>query len=438
MKKFRLSNLNKIFYNNRYLMVFSIVVAVIVWIAVVMEYSPETEYTISDVPVKVNVEDTSAELAGLHPFEADDYTVDLVIVGPRYSIRASDISKDDFNVSAVITDVTTVGEHVLDLKAVPVNKSANYSIESMSRNTVTVYFDNYTSEKVIPVELTGVPQDNLAVEGKYCDGAVLSQNTITVSGATSQINRLGEKVYATMGDENLSFPLEKTATFDAELLLKDSLGNDLRYINIDDGKKIVGTIPVLEMKTFKTNVSFKNTPVANAENALPSNISYTITPSEVSVAAAEDVLNSMSVFDIGSIDFKDIPYNGGTFTFKTSDITSAKVVDKSIEEFTVTVKVENTSSTTVDIPSSNVKINNTPDGYTARVVASSYCIEDAVICGVTDSIEDFDVTKVNVDVDLGSVENLAEGRREVNAVLSVNQNGFWVYGKYSVLIELSK
>ena len=37
---------NKIFYNNKYLLIFSIVVAVIIWVAVVMEFSPENEYTI--------------------------------------------------------------------------------------------------------------------------------------------------------------------------------------------------------------------------------------------------------------------------------------------------------------------------------------------------------------------------------------------------------
>ncbi|MBQ6625171.1 MAG: hypothetical protein IIX39_05075, partial [Clostridia bacterium] len=229
MSKKKLGFINKIFYNNKYLFVFSIILAIIIWVSVVMEFSPETTYVISDVPVKVSTSETSAGIAGLQPFGTEDLKVDVTISGPRYSIRTTDVSPDNFKVEAIISNVTSVGYHTLQLKASIVDKSATYTIKGVSKDSINVYFDNYTREKVLPLELKGVPQTNLAVEGTYCEGAVLSQNTITVSGATYQINELGDKIYATFDSSKLSFPLKETANFDVDILLQDENGNIFTY-----------------------------------------------------------------------------------------------------------------------------------------------------------------------------------------------------------------
>ena len=67
---------HKLFYNNRYLAVFSFIAAFITWIVVVMEFSPETTYKIQDVPVEINIENTTAEKLDLQPFTEKEYTVD--------------------------------------------------------------------------------------------------------------------------------------------------------------------------------------------------------------------------------------------------------------------------------------------------------------------------------------------------------------------------
>ena len=79
MSKKKLGFINKIFYNNKYLFVFSIILAIIIWISVVMEFSPETTYVISDVPVKVSTSVTSAGIAGLKPFGTEDIKVDVAV-----------------------------------------------------------------------------------------------------------------------------------------------------------------------------------------------------------------------------------------------------------------------------------------------------------------------------------------------------------------------
>ena len=54
MKKRKLP-ISKLFYNNRFAMVFSIIVAVIIWLVVALFFSPEVERVIKNVPVKIEL-----------------------------------------------------------------------------------------------------------------------------------------------------------------------------------------------------------------------------------------------------------------------------------------------------------------------------------------------------------------------------------------------
>ena len=435
--KTRTKFFNKIFYNNKYLLLFSVILAVIVWASVVMEFSPESEFVISSVPVSVSSEGTDAAATGLRPFGTEDLTVDVTISGPRYSTKISDISTDDFKVEAVVSNVTSVGEHELSLKYSVADKKAPYTIKSISKQSVWVYFDNYTSEKVLPIELIGIPEDNLAQADMYCEGVILSQNSVTVSGATSQINSLGDKIYASFDSSGISFPLNKTVNFDVNLILQDANGKRLNYITIPDGADITCSIPVMEIKNTTTSISFKNVPKTSGNN-MPSNISYVISPQEVDVAAASDVLSSMSSLDVGVVDFRKIAPGQNVFVFDSADITSAKIADDTVTEFTVTVIASNVTSARMSIPSGRASLKNIPDGYRATLTDENYCIEDAVFVGPSATLENLSASDISVTVNMASLKQVKEGENEISALITVNQNGVWAYGEYTVSVNLEK
>ncbi|MBQ6624627.1 MAG: hypothetical protein IIX39_02280, partial [Clostridia bacterium] len=198
--------------------------------------------------------------------------------------------------------------------------------------------------------------------------------------------------------------------------------------------KITGTIPVLEIKNLDTSVSFKNVPKTSGIS-MPSNISYTISPSSVDVAAAKDVLGSMNMLDVGVIDFREVAAGTNIFTFKVEDITSAKVVED-IEEFTVTVNASNVSSAVMSIPIKNAEITNVPSGYKASLVEKVYSIENVTFVGPLSTIENLDADDIKVTVDLNGISEVSEGNHNVNAIISINQNGVWAYGKYNVSVKL--
>ncbi|MBQ7654211.1 MAG: hypothetical protein IJS17_03985, partial [Clostridia bacterium] len=380
---------------------------------------------------------TDAAATGLRPFGTEDLTVDVTIAGPRYSTKISDITTDDFNIEAVVSNVTSVGEHELSLNYSVADKKASYTIKSISKQSVWVYFDNFTSEKVLPIDLLGVPETNLAQEGLYCEGVVLSQNSVTVSGATSQINSLGDSIQASYDSSGISFPLSKTVNFDVNLILQDSNGKRLNYITIVDGAEITGSIPVMEIKNVAASVSFKNVPKTSGNN-MPNNISYVISPDSVDVAAASDVLSSMSTLDVGVVDFRNISPGANSFTFKSADITSAKIADDSITEFTVTIYAANVTTASMSVPVSCATLKNIPDGYRASLADETYCISNATFVGPSSTLENMAATDITVTVNVDSASEIKEGKIEAPATIVINQNGVWSYGEYTVSVNLEK
>ena len=244
---------HKLFYNNRYLAVFSFIAAFITWIVVVMEFSPETTYKIQDVPVEINIENTTAEKLDLQPFTEKEYTIDVTVNGKRYSITQRDISPEDIKVTANLNYVDSVGAHTLRLIPAKNDPYADYEIVSLSSEEIEVYFDAY-KEIQIDLKTEEIPQ-NLIPDGYYVEGPVLSSTTVTVCGAATQVNRIDkENIFAKVSDEDKDDTkvLNKTAYFNAVVDLVDNYGNKVNYVQLKDENPVVITVPVLKKAEFST------------------------------------------------------------------------------------------------------------------------------------------------------------------------------------------
>ena len=74
-KKF---SLKKLIYNDKYLIVFSIIAAVIVWVSTSMSLSPETTKTIT-VAVNVDFSDSAADQLGIKCYGDSKIDVDVTV-----------------------------------------------------------------------------------------------------------------------------------------------------------------------------------------------------------------------------------------------------------------------------------------------------------------------------------------------------------------------
>lgn len=420
-------DLKRVFFDNRLLLVFSIVFAIITWIIVVMEFSPETTYLIEDVPVTIDTSNSAAEKLDLRPFTEQDYFVDVTITGKRYSIRAVDKQIENFEAIAKTNYVDSVGKHKLEISVSTVDKSIDYQIINLSMKEIEVYFDAY-KEIEVPVKPPILPE-NTVPEGYYCDGPVLSQTSLTIYGAATQINQLSD-VHAVIGNVGT---LTKTEIFESSIEFIDRNNNPLKYIYSKSENPITVTIPVLKTKEFPVSIIFKNAPGNYETKPLP----FTCQPSSVRVAATEDVIESMEKFNVGTINFNNLKPGDNTITFKISDIKDVKIVDN-VSEFVVKVPVGEKESTKVSIPSSRINISNTPEGYTILGLTNYDELKNVTIYGAKNEIENFDSTNVYGEIDLTDVE-LQTGKNsvKVNIVLK-NTTSCWAYGMYKMNISVVK
>lgn len=423
---------HNLFYNNRYLAVFSFFAAFLTWIVVVMEFSPETTYKIQDVPVIINTENTTAERLDLQPFTEKEYTVDVTVKGKRYSIRQKDISPDDITVTANVNYVDSVGAHSLQLVPTKNTPNADYEIVSLSSEQVEVYFDAY-KEIQVDLKTEKIPED-IIPEGYYVEGLVLSTTTVTVCGAATQVNRIDkDNIFAKVSDEDKdnTKSLEKTAYFNAVVDLVDNYGNKVNYVQLKDKNPVVITVPVLKEAEFATAVQFSNTP----EDYRDFIESITISPSTLKIGAAADVISEMENISVGTIDFTKLKSGRNVFKFKKEDFsTNLKIFDE-VEEVTVTINIFEASKKVVKIDKSRISFTNVPENCIVSLVDSALPLEGVTIFGGQNAISELDAESVYAVVDMSGYSGKT-GRDTVTAKITVQNANCWAYGTYNISVNV--
>ena len=89
-KKQRISDL---FYDNRFLFVFSVVLAVVFWLIVVISLGVEVENTVDKIPVQIDYSKIESDF-GLKPYGETSFTVDVTIRGKKYVVESDDVYDD--------------------------------------------------------------------------------------------------------------------------------------------------------------------------------------------------------------------------------------------------------------------------------------------------------------------------------------------------------
>lgn len=141
-------SLRKLIYNDKYLIVLSVIAAVVIWIATSINLSPETTKSVT-VPVTVDFSGTLAEQLGIQYFDSTDITVDVTISCQRYLAR--DITADDISASLRTDTVTSAGYQSVQI-LVSTRGTDEFSIESYYPTSVAGLYDVY-QEQSFPVQL---------------------------------------------------------------------------------------------------------------------------------------------------------------------------------------------------------------------------------------------------------------------------------------------
>ena len=213
MKKKKIS-LKNLIYDNRFVLALSIIAAVIIWIVVAIQASPEDDRIIKDVPVKIEISNNVSNL-GLQMFGNTDFTVEVKVHGKRYEVAESVLTKDDISVVAKTNYVDSTGSQTLKLEVTAKDPSkANYEIVSLSQDSINVYFDYYKEGEYTLQPDVVYDGASYVTNGLIAETPVLSANTVKLSGPVTEMAKI-KKVVARV---TLNKKISATTTLDAEII----------------------------------------------------------------------------------------------------------------------------------------------------------------------------------------------------------------------------
>ncbi len=423
-KKFKLSDS---FYNNRFLLIFSVVAAIAIWVVVAVEFSPETKVTIKNVPIKVM--STGAKGSTLEPFGADNLTVDVTIVGKRYIVE-DDAIINDIEAIANSGYINSAGLQRLTVDVASVSTRPQYEIVSYTVNEIEVLFDYYV-EKQVPVIPEFSVNGNIAADGYFADEFAPIPNNVMIYGPKSEVDFVSS-VNAVASVEG---GLVKSTGFTAGMSIVTANSSAPKYVKIKnttdemEAGNVYVNIPVYKEQEAKAEINFTDIP-GSYRDKYPFN--YTVEPETAVFGFSGEQSETV---DIATISFSNIEFdeNGEYKTTVKFDGNQGVVVkDESTgmagaKEFVITIIKDDLTVKDIPLPSAD---NAYHIGLTGTDKAFEYDVigfDDSE--SVTVNGPEADVVRITRDdlkLDFSSVPKDAVGKISVPVVLDGKYKDCWL------------
>lgn len=405
-------------HNDKLMLAFSFIAAIIIWLTVVINVSPEMTTTIQNV--KVTIDNTVPAQFGLEVFGDNEFYVDVTVKGKKYQI--SSLKPEDIKILAQTNNVDSAGIRTLLLKSDQTFGNTDYTVTAISQKSIDVYFDVPKTVQIV-IEPDIVVDNIEIVEEGFKTGEInLSETAVNVTGPSTEINRIVKAVARLKLQKSLS----SNKSADVDVILLDENGkSNFNYVTTDVDK-VVLTIPVLRVKEVNTTLLFKNAPDEYVLNPL----SYTISPSEDYFNISVDEYDKITEFPVGTIDFKSISPSNYVFEFLRTDLPVSDESDT--EKFVVKLDVSDISQEYFTISSEKVKVNN-PNNLDYKVSGLN---KSVVVVGSEKALESITEADISVEIDISDINITAGQTTSVPANVTVKSSNCWIYGTYTVEVSL--
>lgn len=418
-KKQKISDL---FYDNRFLFVFSVIVAVGFWLVASVEFGTEITETKTGIPVQIDYEKIEDNF-GLRPFGETDFTVNVTVSGQKYVVDSDDLADDIVVTSSTV--VSSPGTQTLKLEVSTKSERPGYKILGLSDDEIEVYFD-YPKTKEYLVEADIEISEKSLAEGYYLGDYIFQEaNKVSVSGPEIQVNKIEKVIASAVVDGSLT----ENTTVNAALSVVTKDGTSVNYIKFNRQSDYIQiTLPVYKISTLPVECSFVNIP-SGYINEFPFDVK--IEPSSAVFGIPEKKLEGITGFEIAAIDFSELHAGINTFSIYASDISGVVMLDGT-ESFTVTVDMGNIASSTVEVPS-RIDFNNVPSGSSPELVGLSFT--HMTVCGPKDSVDKINKENMTLVADLKNVDDSVKGT--VTVPVTFSNSECWSYGSYIATVKIS-
>ena len=406
MKKNRFS-LSKIFYNDRFVMLFSVVAALALWIFISVN-SPESrrEYSISNIPIEIELSDSAKE-AGLEVFDGKETTGTVRIRGNV--LVAGLVGADDIKISAKTAAVATPGTYTLELNYEKVG-TLDFDIVSQSPQLVSVYVDRLR-ERTFTIDDSGVER---TIDSEHYAGSVdLSQKEITVSGPETVMDTVDRVVAECVFEGELT----ATQTQTASLVLYDKYGEIIQNEHlVMSAKEVEATVPVYLRREVELEPDFAGKPSGFDMSRV------SIDPASLEIAATDDVFQSFDTIKLEQLDFSRI--NTRYRSFDNLEILIPTGCKNLSNAYKASLSIDMSGMTYQTFTVTQFEVLNLSSDKEASVSTQSLNVEINGPAGEIANLTEEDIVAV---IDMRGRESFT-GHTEVPVTIRIkNAPGCWAY-----------
>ena len=414
-------SLNHILHNDKLMMAFSLILAIVIWCSVAP--GDNVERDIAGVPISISLNDYASETLKLRIVDGMEATATVRVSGTRAVVDA--LKPQDITVTADTGNVIKEGTYVLQLRAVA---NGDFSILNIAgkdgtTDTTTITCDVW-SEQSVPVT---VEMPNLKVSDvkmyqfgtPSISGEGISNNMVTVSGPRMDINRIKRLVAKISEDKVLS----ETEVLTAELVAYDEHElpiTTVSFVGAEDAKLNV-TVPVMVYHKLDLTPTILNAPAGYSSKAdlvtvTPKSIELWSVPSEL-----EEYTNA--ILQQLTVDFNVLNKEGLSREMVLNSTQGVRLVNGN-ETVKLKVNVSNVTTRTVDINLSaeNIRVENCPEGLSVALVQQR--LSGIRICGPSNAVSRIRASEIVLVINM--TDKNTAGQQVLKAYLQLPVDTAWV------------
>ncbi|MCC8068235.1 MAG: hypothetical protein LIO71_00480 [Ruminococcus sp.] len=396
--------------------------AFISWYIITVNLYPNIYQTISNIPLEIDISNTSAEENELSVITQDVEKVKVQITGERTKI--GNLKSEDLMATAVVENVTEAGIYELSIR-VTGKDGTSYDVKNIEPSYVTVEFDKYITKEV-PIVVNA--PDIKAKDGYIMDESspIITPSTISITGPKTQVDSISELSVSVSESKELdnSYTYHSTNVEDWKIYSEsgseinfDGLTYDLKDIQID--------FQVYMTKTLKLKYSVVNAP---SSDFVPE---FIMSDDEIVVASSASILENLEELSF-EIDMREVDANySETFTIELP--TSCRNISN-ID--TVTISLPSNQYSTREFTNlNNFVFTNIPEGYDIEAVTSGLALELVAPTSIIDEITEDDFV---IRVDLSSVQITGNLFNASVTIQLPDYPNAWCLGKHTIVLRATE
>lgn len=364
MKK-KLSSFFHMIVNNAWLKVLALILAVMIWLVVVSIDNPVKDQNFTQIPVTVLNGDVF-ESAG-QSYELDDSSATVTVTARAERSVLSQLSRDDFSATADMNNYSN-GRVPISVKA---NRLSDKILSLTPRTAYAVVnVENLGSRQFsIDYEISGEP-----AEGYSVGDVNLASNVVRVQGPETIVETI-DKALVRVSAQGMTRDM-RTET---PIILIDRNGDEMDTSRLELSRSSVSvTVEIWADREVPVTYGYTGAPAEGF--ATTGNLTATI--NIIELAGNPDALSGIGSITIPSA---EIDISGATENYTTVvDIAAflpsgTRPADSEMDTHsTVTVEIVAMNLMNVDVPVSNVTIDNIPAGYVAGIASEPLSVVTSI------------------------------------------------------------